>query len=222
MRVIITGATGMIGGLILEHCLNSNTISEIVVLTRRPLEIKSDKINELIVDDFGDLSSLTDHFKNVDIAYYCIGAYSGTVSDDKFKLITYDLTVEFADRLYEASPSSTFTFLSGSGADSKAKSRVSFARYKGMAENHLKRLDFENLFIFRPAYIFPVEQRQEPNSMYSLMRAIYPLIKLFGKGVSIKSTELAEAMFMAPFSHPELMILENKDIFRYLGSIKRS
>ena len=84
-----------------------------------------------------------------------------------------------------------------------------------MAENGISGLNL-NFYTFRPGYIYPVTARKEPNFMYSISRALYPVIRLFGSNASIKSTELAEAMFKVGLGGTENEILENKDILRIL------
>ncbi|MFI1773320.1 NAD(P)H-binding protein [Thalassobellus citreus] len=216
MKVIIAGSTGMIGKLILEKCLQSNQISEITTLVRKPSpENKNDKIKEIIVSNFEDFSGSPTVFQDIDIAFFCIGAYTGQVADDLFKKITVNYAVSFSEALKNESPNATLCFLSGAGADRTEKSRTAFARYKGMAENRIAKtgLTFHS---FRPGYIYPVTPRKEPNMMYKIFRILYPILKLLGKNASIKSTELAQAMFLVGLHGADKEILENKDIFNQL------
>lgn len=215
-NVIITGASGMIGAIVLQHCLKDPQIGKVISLVRRPGGINQSQLLEIIIQDFNNYSGIEEHFKNIDIAYFCIGVYTGSVPDDKFKEITVDYTKAFADILKSQSPNSTFCFLSGQGADQSEKSRMSFARYKGMAENYLLKKEFASTYIFRPSYIYPVEKRKEPNFSYRLSRHLYPLIKLFGKNMSIKSTELGEAMYKAGLKGTNNTIIENKNIYNIL------
>lgn len=213
--VIITGATGMIGNIILEKCINSSEIGKIVSFVRRSSGVSSDKLEEVVLSDFKDYSLYENYFKDVDIAYFCIGVYTGQVSDAEFKEITVDYTVAFVDALKKASPKANFCFLSGGGADKTEKSKISFARYKGTAENYIFN-NLDNACSFRPAYIYPVEKRKEPNVTYKITRALYPVIKLFGDKMSIKSTELGEAMFKVGMRGTEEHIFENADILKIL------
>ncbi|TKG93676.1 NAD-dependent epimerase/dehydratase family protein [Puteibacter caeruleilacunae] len=210
-KVIITGATGMIGGIILQECLQSNEISEVISIARRPSKVSHTKLKEVVLLDFNDYSGHEKLFEDVDIVYYCLGVYTGAVPDDKFKEITYDYTVAFIDVLKQYSPDAYFCFLSGQGADRTEKSKMSFAKYKGMAENYLLE-EIDNAWSFRPSYIYPVEKRNEPNLGYKIFRALYPLVKLFGKKFSIKSTELAHAMFKVGLKGNSKSILENDEI----------
>ena len=202
----------MIGGIVLNHCLQNDDIDKITVVGRRSCGVSSPKLNELILTDFLDYSASANEFSNIDVAYFCLGVYTGAVPDDKFKEITVDYAIAFADAVKEGSPEVIFSFLSGAGADPKEKSRTAFARYKGMAENYLIKKNFRELYIFRPGYIYPVEKRVEPNLMYRLSRSLYPVIKLFGKNAHIKSTDLGKAMYAVFENKPNQTILENRDI----------
>ncbi len=203
----------MVGGIVLQACLADNNIAQVTAIVRRSLGIQHPKLVEIIHQDFLNYSSIAEHFKNQDIAHFCIGAYSGQVSDDKFKIITFDFTRVFADVLKKHSPNARFCFLSGGGADPKEKSRIAFAKYKGMAENYLISKNFSGgLHIFRPAYIYPVEAREEPNLMYRVSRKIYPLLKVIYPNGTITSVKLGEGIFKAGMTGTTKMILENGDI----------
>lgn len=206
----------MTGGLVLQHCISSSEIDSIIVISRRTTGVTHPKLQEVIHEDFSAFSEIASYFEKTDIAYFCLGAYTGAVSDDVFKKITVDFTIAFADALKAASPSATFCFLSGSGADPTEKSRISFARYKGMAENYLLQQFPEQTYLFRPGYIYPVTKRKEPNFGYVIGRTLYPVLKLLGKKFSIKSTELAQAMFEAGITGAPKAILENDDILALL------
>jgi len=211
-KVILTGATGMTGGIILQHCLQSNEIQQVISLSRKKCNLAHPKLIEILHNDFGNYDNISSYFEGIDIAYFCIGAYTGVASNEMFKKITVDFAYAFSDVLKTNSPNATLCFLSGSGADQSEKSRIAFAKYKGMAENYLLSKNFEQLYIFRPGYIYPVEKRKEPNLTYSISRMLYPFIKLFGGNFSIKSTELAQSMFNVGLKGTQKTILENRDI----------
>ena len=104
MKVLITGATGMIGSLILNHCFESEKITKIISIARRKTNLTHPKLTEVIPKSFLDYRSNEQHFQNVDAAFYCLGAYTGAVADDQFKTITFDYTQKFAEALKEGSP----------------------------------------------------------------------------------------------------------------------
>ena len=210
-KVIITGATGMVGGIVMRKCLEAKEVEQIISIVRKASGIVHPKLVEIVHTDFMDYSGLEPHLKNINVAYFCLGVYTGQVSDDLFKAITVDYTKAFADALKQQSPEVRFCFLSGNGADSKEKSRIPFARYKGIAENYLIK-HFESLHIFRPGYIYPVEKRKEPNFSYRLMRRLYPVMKaIYPKGV-ITSEVLGQAIFKIGMEGSDLKILENWEI----------
>jgi len=211
-NVVIVGASGMVGNIIQRECLDSTTVSKVTSIVRHPSGISHPKLKEIVHQDFLNFSEIKESFMKHSAAYFCIGAYTGTVSDDKFKTITVDMAQVFADAVLEGSPDVTFCFLSGAGADLKEKSRVSFARYKGMAENYLISKHFRGLNIFRPGYIYPVKKRVEPNLMYKISRGLYPLLKNIMPGSAITSEGLGKAMFKAGIEGANHGILENIEI----------
>lgn len=215
-RVLITGASGMVGALVMKHCLESNEISEVVSLVRRPGRVKHDKLTEIVVDDWLALPVDEQVFTDLDICFYCQGVYTGAVPPEEFRKITVDYPLVLGQKLKSKSPALVFCLLSGSGADRTEKSRVMFARDKGAAENGLLEINFNSFYAFRPGYIYPVEKRKEPNFMYRMSRWLYPLFRLMGKNASIKSTELAQAMFEVGMTGYTADALENKDILGVL------
>lgn len=131
------------------------------------------------------------------------------------RTVTVDYTVDFTRILRANSPNASFSFLSGSGADPTGRSRMAFARYKGEAEKALLGSEFPRLYIFRPAYICPVEPRKEPNFSYRLMRGVYPVFRFLFPNQVIRADDLAKAMVDTAIrrnSGPESVILENRDI----------
>ncbi len=128
--------------------------------------------------DFADCSALSEALSRQDAAVYCLGTYTGAVSDAQLRTITVDYTIEFARVLRSSSPDAAFSFLSGNGADPTGRSRIPFARDKGEAEKALLAAGFPRVYLFRPAYIYPVEPRKEPNLSYRLLRMVYPAFRV--------------------------------------------
>lgn len=211
-NIIITGATGMIGGLALNYCLERDDVAKVTSIVRRKSGIAHPKLVEIVHDNFLDFSKIEKHFTKQDLCLFCIGVYTGAVPRDTFRVITVDYTRKFAETLKQQSPSARFCFLSGQGADSTEKSRVMFAQDKGIAENILKKLDFSALHIFRPGYIYPVTPRKEPNWTYRLMRSLYKPISSIYPNIGISSEALAKAMVSVGLDGGDQVIYENKDI----------
>ncbi len=214
-KVIITGASGMIGGIVLQHCLASNEIVEVISIVRKQSNTNHSKLKEVVLKDFLDYTSIESSLKNCDTAYFCIGVYTGAVPDSEFKKITVDYTKSFADAIKQNSPNATVCFLSGEGADRSEKSKIAFARYKGIAENYLISKAFQQLYIFRPAYIYPVQKRKEPNTFYSFLRFIYPIVKSLIAKHTVTSEQLGKVMFEVGFKGASNDTFENMDIKTY-------
>jgi uncharacterized protein YbjT (DUF2867 family) len=193
-RIVVVGANGMVGGYALRYALVHSVVGRVTAIGRKKLGITHPKLKEVLHQDFADCSALAEPLSGQDGAIFCLGAYTGSVSDAQFRTITVDYPVEFARVLHASSPKASFSFLSGSGADPTGRSRFAFARYKGEAENILLAVGFPHAYIFRPAYIYPVEPRNEPNFSYRMMRAIYPAFRLLFPNQVIRADDLARAM----------------------------
>jgi uncharacterized protein YbjT (DUF2867 family) len=213
--LVLVGATGMVGGYALQYALEHSAVERVTVIGRRALGISHAKLKEVLHPNFGDCSALAESLAHQDAAIFCMGAYTGSVSDAELRTITVDYTVEFARVLHASSPGADFVFLSGSGADPTGKSRIAFARYKGEAENALLAAGFHAVYIFRPAYIYPVKPRKEPNLGYRLLRAIYPVFRILFPSQVIRADDLARVMVdvaVQGIKEPKASVFENKDI----------
>ena len=184
----------MVGGYALRYALDHPAVGTVTAIGRRKLGISHPKLREVLHQDFADCSALATPLSGQDAAIFCLGTYTGAVSDAELRKTTVGYTIEFARVLRLSSPGAAFSFLSGSGADPTGRSRIPFARYKGEAENALTRGGFPSVYIFRPAYIYPVEPRKEPNFSYRLMRAIYPVFRALFPNQVIRADDLARSM----------------------------
>src|SRR5580698_5013038 len=193
-RVVIVGATGMVGGYALRCALDNLAVGSVTSIGRRRLGILHPKLKEVLHQDFADCSALADALSGQDAAVFCLGTYTGAVSDAELRTITVGYTIEFARVLRSSSPDAAFSFLSGSGADPTGRSRMAFARYKGEAENALLASEFSRLYILRPAYIYPVAPRKEPNLNYRILRRIYPVFRVLFPNQVIRADDLAQVM----------------------------
>lgn len=220
-RLVILGATGMVGGYALRYALGHNSVERVTSIGRKSLGVSHPKLKEVLHRDFTDCSPLAKVLSAYDAAIFCLGTYTGAVTDAELRTITVDYTVEFARVLHASSPGASFSFLSGKAADPTGRSRMAFARYKGEAENALLVAGFPRVYIFRPAYIYPVEPRKEPNFSYRLLRAIYPAFRLLFSNQVIRADDLARAMvdiLVQETPKPEIRVFENRDVRAMIGS----
>src|SRR5580700_10674130 len=218
-RLVIVGATGMVGGYALRYALEDSAVGTVASIGRRKIGISHPKLKEVLHPDFADCSALEEALSAHDAAIFCLGAYTG------LRTITVDYTVELARVLHASSPGAALSFLSGKGADPTGRSRMSFARYKGEAENTLLAAGFPRVYVFRPAYIYPVEPRKEPNFSYRLLRAIYPAFRLLFPNQVLRADNLARAMVNVVVQQAavrESRVLENLDIQAMVDSFHLS
>jgi uncharacterized protein YbjT (DUF2867 family) len=220
-RLVIVGATGMVGGQALRYALKRPDVESVTSIGRRKTGLSSPRLSEVLHSDFADCSALAPVLTGQDAAIFCLGTYTGVVTDAELRRITVDYAVEFARVLRASSPDAAFSLLSGNGADPTGRSRMAFARYKGEAEKALVATGFPRVYIFRPAYIYPVEPRKEPNLSYRLLRWSYPAFRVLFPNLVIESDVLARAMVDAAVQRTgerQSIIFEN----RYIGALADS
>jgi uncharacterized protein YbjT (DUF2867 family) len=213
--LVVVGATGMVGGYALRYALDNSDVKNVTSIGRKKLCISHAKLKEVMHQNFADCSPLADALSNQDAVVYCLGTYTGSVSDAELHRLTVDYTVEFSRVLRGSSPGAAFSFLSGNGADPTGRSRLAFARYKGEAENAVLAAGFPHVYLFRPAYIYPVEPRNEPNFSYRLLRTVYPVFRVLFPNQVIRADDLARAMVdlvLRQTHGRQGLILENRDI----------
>jgi uncharacterized protein YbjT (DUF2867 family) len=213
-RLVIVGASGMVGGYALRYALQHPAVGSVTSIGRRTLDLAHQRLKQVVHPDFADSTALAADLSRQDALVFCLGAYTGSVSDQELRRVTVDYTVELARVLREQSPEAAISFLSGGGADPTGRSRIPYARYKGMAENALLAAGFPRVYIFRPAYIYPIQPRQEPNFGYRVLRAIYPVMRTLLPNQVIPADWLAQAMVdvTTVAGPPERRIFENRDI----------
>ena len=222
-RLVIVGATGMVGGYALRDALEHPAVGAVTAVVRRQLGLTHPKLKEVLHRDFADCSALAESLAGQDAAVFCLGAYTGTVPLAELRKVTVDYTIEFARVLRVSSPEAGFAFLSGSGADPTGRSRAPFARFKGEAEKALLAAGFPRVYLFRPAYIYPAEPRKEPNFGYRLMRWMYPAFRVLFPNQVVRADDLARVMVdAATRGTPQRSgpVLENRDIRAMVAALQ--
>lgn len=174
VKVIITGATGMVGEGVLLECLQQPDIAQVLVINRKPLGITHPKLTEVIHADFFNLSAIEQQLQGYDACFFCLGISSVGISEDAYKRTTYDLTLNFGQLLARLNPGLTFCYVSGAGTDSTEKGRLAWARVKGATENALIRL-FKNAYMFRPGFMKATPGQKNLKSYYRYFAWLYPV-----------------------------------------------
>ena len=212
MKVIITGATGMVGEGVLLECLENRNIEQVLIVNRRHYEISHPKLKELLVPNFMDLTKVTNQLTGYDACFYCAGISSAGMKEADYHYITHDITLHFAQTLAHLNPGMVFTFVSGLYTDSTEKGSIMWARVKGKTENALTRLPFKGTYNFRPGFMKPTEGQKNVKWYFKPILALYPALHLlFPNGVSTLK-QVALAMINTVHKGYPKNILEVKDI----------
>jgi uncharacterized protein YbjT (DUF2867 family) len=212
IKVIITGATGMVGEGVLIECLDHPDVKEVLMVNRRIFPFTHPKLKECIVPDFLELDEFADQLTGYNACFFCAGISSRGMKEPEYSRITYDTTIYFAKKLLTLNPNMIFDYISGSLTDSSEKGNIMWARIKGKTENALLKMPFKKVYNFRPGFMKPTEEQHNIKSYYKIIGSFYPVLKvLFPNQVSTLS-EVALAMINSVLKGYPKQILEVKDI----------
>ncbi|MBN1597800.1 MAG: NAD-dependent epimerase/dehydratase family protein [Bacteroidales bacterium] len=214
IKSIVTGATGMVGEGVLHECLIHESVEEVLVIGRRSCKIRHIKLKEIIQPDMFDISVLDDQLKGYNACYFCLGISSVGMKEDQYKKITYDLTMNFANKLVELNKDMIFCYVSGAGTDSSEKGRSMWARIKGKTENDLLKLPFKKAFMFRPGFMQPTKGLKNTLRMYKNLGWLYPVLKLLLPGFVCKLSDLGKAMIKVCTNDYEKTVINTRDIIQ--------
>jgi uncharacterized protein YbjT (DUF2867 family) len=211
MKIILTGATGMIGEGILIECLNDARISEILSVSRRPSGKTHPKLKEYVVPEFLDLPENEPKFAGFDACFFCAGVSSVGMEKPLYEKLTYHTTMAFAKAIGNQSQLS-FVYVSGSGTDRTEKGRLHWARVKGKVENDLSKMAFKQTFGFRIGMMIPAEAQQYVLKYYNYLGWMSPLFKLVFPNMISTMRQVANAMIRVCSEGHERDVIFVKDI----------
>jgi nucleoside-diphosphate-sugar epimerase len=216
MKVILFGATGMVGQGALRECLLDADVTEVLTVGRGPLGRKHAKIREIIHPDLYDLSSIAPQLAGYDACFFCLGVSSVGMSETDYTRVTHDLTLSVAHVLAQQNPQMVFLYVSGANTDSTERGKSMWARVKGRTENDLLREAFRAAYMLRPGFIQPMHgvKSRTPlyNAIYTLLSWLYPVVKTVAAKHVMTTEDLGRAMLKIAKSGAPKQVLEISDI----------
>jgi uncharacterized protein YbjT (DUF2867 family) len=216
VKVLLFGASGMVGQGVLRECLLDPRIEAVLSVGRSSTGQRAEKLQEMLLKDVSDLSGVEDRLRGYDACFFCLGVSSAGMSEADYRRVTYDLTVGVAQTLARLNPGMTFTYITGAGTDSTEHGRTMWARVKGQTENALLRMPFKGAYMFRPGIIQPLHGIRSKTRSYRLLYTLmWPVIRL-AKAVapnSVTTTErVGRAMIRVAVEGAPLHILGTREI----------
>jgi uncharacterized protein YbjT (DUF2867 family) len=216
MRVIVFGATGMVGQAALRECLLDPGVERVLAVGRSPTGQTHEKLRELVHADLTDYTQIAGELAGYDACFFCLGISSAGMSEADYRRVTVDIAVAAARTLVQVSPGMTFIFVSGTGADATGKSRTMWARVKGEAENAILALPFKAAYVFRPAFIRPMHgitsRTRSYRILYAIVRPVVPLVAALFPGQVTTTERLGRAMLNVARNGAPKRTLESPDI----------
>jgi uncharacterized protein YbjT (DUF2867 family) len=216
MKVMLFGASGMVGQGVLRECLLDAGVEKVLAVGRGASGSAHAKLADLVVADLSRIADRADELRGYDACFFCLGVSSAGMSEAEYTRITYEFTLAIATTLARLNPGMTFIYVSGAGTDSSERGRVMWARVKGMTENALLRLPFKAAFMLRPALIQPLHGIRSKTAsyrlFYSLTGPLLPLLKLLAPGQITTTEQMGRAMIALARNGGPQHVLETRDI----------
>jgi uncharacterized protein YbjT (DUF2867 family) len=216
MKVLIFGATGMVGQGVLRECLLADDVSHVQTVGRTATGQTNPKLHELVHRDFLDYSAVEDQLQGFDACFFCLGVSSLGMSEADYTHVTYDFTVAAATTLARLNPAMTFVYVTGTGTDSSERGRVMWARVKGRTENALRQLPFKAVFLFRPGVIQPLHGVQSKTvwiqRTYTLTSPLLSLARTLFPHTILSTQRIGQAMLAVASDGGDKAVLETRDI----------
>jgi uncharacterized protein YbjT (DUF2867 family) len=216
VKVILLGATGMVGQGVLRECLLDPEVEGVLTLGRNATLQRHEKLHEIVHDDLSDLSAIEGKISGYDACFFCLGVSAVGMKEEAYRRVTYDLTISVARTLVKLNPTMTFVYVSGAGTDSTGRDRVMWARVKGKTEDALLQMPFKAVYMFRPGYIQPLHGIRTKTTWYRAVYAIvgplYPIWKLLFPKYVTTTERVGRAMLNVVRRGATKSVLENQDI----------
>jgi uncharacterized protein YbjT (DUF2867 family) len=214
LKVIIFGATGMVGEGVLLEALGHPLVESVLVVGRRSCEMHHPRLKEVVHRDLHDISPIESNLKGYNACFFCLGVSSVGKTEAGYTRTTYDLTLHVAGVLSRCNPTMTFCYVSGAGTDSSEQGRLMWARVKGKTENDLARLAFKAVYNFRPGFIKPIAGQKRAFRIARIAGVAHPLWRRLFPRYVCTMEDLGLSMIEVAMNGDGQRIVENRDITR--------
>jgi len=218
VKVLLFGATGMVGQGVLRECLLDSGVERVMAVGRTGTGRQEPKLGELVVPDVASLGGVEGQLAGYDACFFCLGVSSLGMAEERYTRLTYDLTLSVARTVARCSPGLTFVYVSGAGTDSSERGRSMWARVKGRTENELLRLPFKAAYMFRPGAILPLHGVRSKTRwirwLYALVAPIAPAWRALLPDSITTTEQVGRAMLRVARDGYQTRILETRDINR--------
>ena len=216
MKVILFGASGMVGQGVLRECLLDPEVERVLTVVRRATGHRHAKLEELVHDNFFDFSGVEARLSGYDACCFCLGVSSAGMTEAAYRRVTYDITLAAAKALVRRNATMTFIYVSGAGTDSTERGRTMWARVKGKTENALLELPFKAAYMVRPGFIQPqhgITSRTRAYRMfYAVFGPLFPVLKALFPQYITTTEQIGRAMLRAAKQGAPRTVLEARDI----------
>jgi uncharacterized protein YbjT (DUF2867 family) len=216
MKVIIFGATGMVGQGVLRESLMDPGIERVLVVGRSATGLRNAKLDEIIHDDFLDYGRIEPQLSGYDACFFCLGVSSIGMSEERYRHLTYDVTMAAAGTLAKLNPGMTFNYVTGAGTDATEQGSRMWARIKGKTENDLQKLPFKAAYMFRPAGIQPLHGVRSKTAwvqaFYVATSPFLSVLRRLAPGIMTTTEQMGRAMIVVARRGYPKVVLESRDI----------
>ena len=214
MKLIILGASGMVGAGALREALQDSGVETVLSIGRRSCGVVHPKLRELLLDDLFDIAPAERQLAGWDACLWAIGISSVGLDEAAYAKVTEELTLLWARTLLRLNPRFSFCYCSAYGAGATTM----WARVRQRVENALRAMPFDHAGCVRPGFIEPGPGIRSRVKAYQVLitvfRPLFPLGVRFLPSLFTTSERLGRAMLRVVQGRADKFILEIPDINR--------
>lgn len=214
MKIIVFGASGMVGAGALREMLADARVDAILSVGRRPCGLTHPKLRERLLPDLFDAAAVEAELSGWDAAVWAVGVSSVGLDEAAYARLTEELTLLWARALLQVNPDFSFCYCSAMGADGGTM----WARVRRRVEDAIREMPFKHAGCVRPGFIQPGPGIRSRVRLYQVLITVFtPLFPLLVRTLpswATTSERLGRAMLRVVQGRADRFILESADINR--------